>query len=235
MQLFDLQPLWRAVGILRARAGGDHGRDDRRLCLGRQIYRIPSMLDLGCVTHWAPVNKALNRMGVNARLMEPLVLARTRVRRLDGVAGRRRSAQLGAVQVAFGQFFDAAAAAGLAARIAHSLAKSPYPTLDLGPSAQVVIQCRIVAASSRAAASSADVTASLALGHSPDIRPKGAPVRLLSGCHAAHAQTPPGIGTTIAWIVPQSVVPSASQKPRSSFHSQATDISFVPMPANLSL
>ncbi len=38
----------------------------------------------GCVTHWAPVDKAVNRMGVNARLMAPDVLARARVRRLDG-------------------------------------------------------------------------------------------------------------------------------------------------------
>ena len=38
----------------------------------------------GCVTHWALVDKTGNRMGVNARLMEPAVLARVRVRRLDG-------------------------------------------------------------------------------------------------------------------------------------------------------
>jgi len=38
----------------------------------------------GCVTHWASVDKARDRMGVNARLMAPEVLARARVRRLDG-------------------------------------------------------------------------------------------------------------------------------------------------------
>ncbi len=38
----------------------------------------------GCVTHWAPVDKSLMRTGVNARLMAPEVLARARVRRLDG-------------------------------------------------------------------------------------------------------------------------------------------------------
>jgi len=38
----------------------------------------------GCVTHWSPVDKALDRMGVNARLMDPEVLAQARVRRLDG-------------------------------------------------------------------------------------------------------------------------------------------------------
>lgn len=38
----------------------------------------------GCVAHWALVDKAHDRMGVNARLIAPDVLARVRVRRLDG-------------------------------------------------------------------------------------------------------------------------------------------------------
>ena len=38
----------------------------------------------GCVTHWAPVDKSYARMGINARLMAPEVLAAARVRRLDG-------------------------------------------------------------------------------------------------------------------------------------------------------
>lgn len=38
----------------------------------------------GCVTHWAPVDKNADRMGVNARLMAPEVRAKARVRRLDG-------------------------------------------------------------------------------------------------------------------------------------------------------
>ncbi len=38
----------------------------------------------GCVTHWTPVDKTRDRMGVNARLMAPEVLARVRVRHLDG-------------------------------------------------------------------------------------------------------------------------------------------------------
>src|SRR6185312_12358759 len=38
----------------------------------------------GCVTHWAPQGPASDRMGVNARLMDLAVLARARVRRLDG-------------------------------------------------------------------------------------------------------------------------------------------------------
>lgn len=39
----------------------------------------------GCVTHWAPApGKSQNRMGVNARLMAPAVLAKARVRPFDG-------------------------------------------------------------------------------------------------------------------------------------------------------
>lgn len=38
----------------------------------------------GCLTHWAPVDKTYDRMGVNARLMAPEVLARARVRQFDG-------------------------------------------------------------------------------------------------------------------------------------------------------
>jgi hypothetical protein len=43
----------------------------------------------GCVTHWAPVDPALDRMGVNARLMDLSVLAATRVRHLDGAVTER--------------------------------------------------------------------------------------------------------------------------------------------------
>ncbi len=39
----------------------------------------------GCVTHWAPLDKTRDRMGVNARLMKPEVLAHARVRRFDGL------------------------------------------------------------------------------------------------------------------------------------------------------
>jgi hypothetical protein len=38
----------------------------------------------GCVTHWSPVDKTYQRMGVNARMMEPSVIAGVRVRKLDG-------------------------------------------------------------------------------------------------------------------------------------------------------
>ena len=38
----------------------------------------------GCVTHWAAVDRTLDRMGINARLMDLEVLASARIRKLDG-------------------------------------------------------------------------------------------------------------------------------------------------------
>jgi hypothetical protein len=38
----------------------------------------------GCTTHWSPVDPTMKRMGVNARLMAPEVVAAARVRRFDG-------------------------------------------------------------------------------------------------------------------------------------------------------
>jgi hypothetical protein len=38
----------------------------------------------GCVTHWTPIDRTYDRMGVNARMMDPDVLATARVRRFDG-------------------------------------------------------------------------------------------------------------------------------------------------------
>jgi hypothetical protein len=37
----------------------------------------------GCVTHWLPKDQR-DRMGVNARMLDPEVVARARVRHLDG-------------------------------------------------------------------------------------------------------------------------------------------------------
>jgi hypothetical protein len=38
----------------------------------------------GCVTHWTAVDPAAERMGINARLLDPQILALARVRHLDG-------------------------------------------------------------------------------------------------------------------------------------------------------
>src|ERR1700749_442521 len=37
----------------------------------------------GCVTHWWPVDESRDRLGINARLLNPNVLAAARARRLD--------------------------------------------------------------------------------------------------------------------------------------------------------
>lgn len=40
----------------------------------------------GCVTHWVPVDKTYDRMGVNARLMAPEILAAAPVILFDGAS-----------------------------------------------------------------------------------------------------------------------------------------------------
>jgi hypothetical protein len=53
--------------------------DDRSIA----FHRCP---DCGCVTHWSPVDPARNRMGINARLLAPDVLAGARVHHIDGAS-----------------------------------------------------------------------------------------------------------------------------------------------------
>lgn len=43
----------------------------------------------GCVTHWSPNDPVADRMGVNARLMDPEVVGAARVRHLDGAITER--------------------------------------------------------------------------------------------------------------------------------------------------
>jgi hypothetical protein len=43
----------------------------------------------GCVTHWSAVDKTIDRMGVNARLMPREIIAHARVRHLDGADTER--------------------------------------------------------------------------------------------------------------------------------------------------
>ncbi|MBI1405458.1 MAG: GFA family protein [Caulobacter sp.] len=56
--------------------------DDRSIAFNR--CRV-----CGCVTHWSAEDPGRDRMGVNARLMDPEVLAGARVRRLDGAVTER--------------------------------------------------------------------------------------------------------------------------------------------------
>ena len=43
----------------------------------------------GCVSHWLAVNPDRNRMGVNARLLDPELIRRARLRHLDGAVSER--------------------------------------------------------------------------------------------------------------------------------------------------
>ncbi len=38
----------------------------------------------GCATHWSAVDPAYDRMGVNARLLDPEIFSKARIRRFDG-------------------------------------------------------------------------------------------------------------------------------------------------------
>jgi hypothetical protein len=68
----------RQVSVSSAGAATDtYMWDDRSIV----FHRCPNC---GCVSHWAPVDTARDRMGVNARLLPPEILARARVRHLDG-------------------------------------------------------------------------------------------------------------------------------------------------------
>ncbi len=49
-----------------------------------RVIAFHSCAVCGCTTHWSPVDKSLNRMAVNARLMEPAVLAAASVDKIDG-------------------------------------------------------------------------------------------------------------------------------------------------------
>ncbi len=51
---------------------------------GDKTLELHHCATCGCVTHWSPLDPATDRMGVNARLMAPDVVAAARIRRLDG-------------------------------------------------------------------------------------------------------------------------------------------------------
>ena len=53
---------------------------------GERILEFHRCKRCGCVTHWEAVDKTHDRMGVNARLMTPEVLAHARLRHFDGAS-----------------------------------------------------------------------------------------------------------------------------------------------------
>jgi hypothetical protein len=53
---------------------------------GDRMLALHRCADCGCVTHWSPSDPAYDRMGINARLLEPAVLAAARVKQVDGAS-----------------------------------------------------------------------------------------------------------------------------------------------------
>jgi hypothetical protein len=51
---------------------------------GDRMIEFHTCKTCGCTTHWAPVDKAHDRMGVNARLMDPDVVAKAKLRKIAG-------------------------------------------------------------------------------------------------------------------------------------------------------
>jgi len=80
--LWAYYPVGEVVFEPPAPATGTYMWDDRSLAFHR-------CRACGCVTHWSPVNRTEDRMGVNARLLDPAVLAGVRIRHLDGAVTER--------------------------------------------------------------------------------------------------------------------------------------------------
>ena len=53
---------------------------------GDKTLDIHHCATCGCTTHWSPVDPTSNRMGVNSRLMDPVIVDAARVKRVDGAA-----------------------------------------------------------------------------------------------------------------------------------------------------
>lgn len=70
--MYDSPSRVRVVGSTATYAWGERSLD---------LHRC---LTCGCTTHWTLADPAGDRMGVNARLLEPAVIAGVRIRRFDG-------------------------------------------------------------------------------------------------------------------------------------------------------
>jgi len=53
---------------------------------GDRTLDLHRCVTCGCTTHWTPLDPTGERMGVNARLMDPAIVEAARVRRLDGAS-----------------------------------------------------------------------------------------------------------------------------------------------------
>ena len=77
--------LWAYYQAPQVRFAAASGPTDAYLW-GRRQLGFHRCRACGCVTHWSAVDPSYARMGVNARLMAPEVLAATPVRPFDGAA-----------------------------------------------------------------------------------------------------------------------------------------------------
>ena len=94
MQLLDLPADGRGTRVLHASGCAGHWATDIYVCGDREIEFHRCKI-CGNFTHWAPVHKSLDRMGVNVRLMPPELLTDLRILKFDGadtwkVVGERR-------------------------------------------------------------------------------------------------------------------------------------------------
>jgi hypothetical protein len=53
-------------------------------CWGDRTIDFHRCAICGCATHWSAHDPSLERMGANARLLDPAVIANLRIRRFDG-------------------------------------------------------------------------------------------------------------------------------------------------------
>jgi hypothetical protein len=75
--------LWAYYAPAQVRINATEGASEQYLW-GEKSIGFHRCRICGCVTHWAAVDQAADRMGVNARLMAPEIFAAARVRHLDG-------------------------------------------------------------------------------------------------------------------------------------------------------
>lgn len=66
--------LWAYYPPPQVRFAAENGPTDVHIW-GDRMIEFHRCRTCGCVTHWAPVDRTYQRMGVNARLMPPEVLA----------------------------------------------------------------------------------------------------------------------------------------------------------------
>jgi hypothetical protein len=77
--------LWAYYEAPQVRFAADNGPTDIYMWRYRML-EFHRCRTCGCVTHWAAVDRNYTRMGVNARLMAPEVLAAAPVNHFDGAA-----------------------------------------------------------------------------------------------------------------------------------------------------